>query len=137
MGRFERKVKKNQALKTLNSILKPEPLLKKDSEEELDRYMQLRANLIVGEHMHKQKEAIEAKAIQHTYITLNALYALSLNSMFGFGKKRTNALIEKVRVQFDCLRENYLSSQDLLDWCLEHEIDFGNIHPKEASKDET
>lgn len=134
MGKLAKKIKKSQAVNILDSVLRKEPLLKKESEEELERYIQLRANMIVSELLYKQREAIEANAIRHTFMTMNALYALSLNSLHGFGKKRTNALIESVRNQFTCLKEGYVSSLDIANWCIENEIEYKNIYSESVQE---
>lgn len=67
---------------------------------------------------------IESSAMKSIICTMHALYALSLNSLYGFGAERTNKLIESVMNQFICVRDEFLSPDDIRKWCEEHKINY-------------
>lgn len=134
MGKFDRKIKRSKIAQ--ESALVYKPLLSKKEDAELERIIQLRANRIVSEFLKEKKKEIEAYAIEQTFMTVNALYSISLNSLHGFGKDRLNKLIDKVRNQFVCLQEGYLTAIDVRDWCQEKGIEFKNIYTEEVVSDE-
>jgi hypothetical protein len=56
------------------------------------------------------------------HITIGVM-ALSLNGTFGFGKKRTNRLIERMNKDISCIESGHLSADDVLNWCKANNID--------------
>ena len=102
----------------------------KSQEDEVQRMIDYHAKAIVL----REREQIEDLAIQKAYLTLNAMYALVLNSEHGFGKKRINRIIEKVKQQFLCIRGKYVSANDVSEWCKEKGIQFNNIFADEEDK---
>lgn len=63
-----------------------------------------------------------SKGIVQGVDVANCLWALTLNSMFGFGTVRNNRAIDGVMKQFECLAQGWLSGADLDKWLKDNNI---------------
>lgn len=85
---------------------------------------------IVDATIEARKFDIEQKMMKSSFITMNTFYALVLNSEFGFGTERINRVIERVKLQIDCLRDEKitgLTPKDIQEWCDEKKIKYYDI----------
>ena len=62
--------------------------------------------------------------IKGTIETMCAIMAISLNSEFGFGTARINKLVERMRLQFQCIENDTIKISDIIHWCNENKIKF-------------
>jgi len=86
------------------------------------------------ELLQKYMEDLKLENIKSTLKLLFPIIALSLHDKFGFGEKRINKIIDKIKLQFDCINSNHLSFEDLKNECEKFNIKFDwNILEKNVS----
>ena len=67
-------------------------------------------------------QAISNKAMQETFEVTMRILALAINSDAGWGKKRTQRLIDRIMLQFDCILAGTLSGEDVVQYCKDKKI---------------
>ena len=72
---------------------------------------------ITTDEYKKTLEEIQFKATREAVRVMTATMAMALNNEYGFGTKRVQRTIDRMRLQFECISSNTLSTEDLLDWC--------------------
>jgi len=69
-------------------------------------------------------ELMETMAVKAAVCTSHALYAITLNTLHGFGTERINKLIDRVMNQFDCMKDGHLEGADIKQWCKDNDIQY-------------
>ena len=70
----------------------------------------------------KSVQAISNNAMMETFEVTMRLLALAINSEAGWGKKRTQRLIDRIMLQFDCILAGTLSGDDVVQFCKDKKI---------------
>lgn len=76
------------------------------------------------EHLQKYIEDLKVENIKHTLKLLFPMIALSLHDEFGFGEKRVNKILDKIKLQFDCINSKHVTFEDLKNECEKFNIKF-------------
>ena len=71
----------------------------------------------------EQLQNLKKASIKDSAQITSALFALVLNSEYGFGKRRINRALERVSNQIECVLSGHLSGGDIVRWCKEKKLD--------------
>jgi len=53
---------------------------------------------------------------------MTSVFAMALNNEYGFGTQRINKLIQRVRLQLECISGGLVTAADIRHWCFENKI---------------
>ena len=67
-------------------------------------------------------EETKQKAISYTTSCLSAAFIIALHDQYGFGIKRLENVLDKVKLQFECIDAGTVTVEDLVAWCLDYGI---------------
>lgn len=76
------------------------------------------------EQERQEKVLVEVfdKAVREAIRVMTYVSAISLHDEFGFGAKRIQKYIDKVKNQLMCIDSGTVTAQDIIRWCEERDI---------------
>ena len=66
--------------------------------------------------LEKKAKQISEIATKETVSVMTALFVYSLNIELGFGQKRIEQVLDRVKLQFECITAGTLSGDDIFDY---------------------
>lgn len=78
----------------------------------------------------QELEKLSSSTVREAAKMASALFALVLNSEYGFGKKRIDKVLERVNYQMECVLSGHLSGKDIYGWCEEKKLSYFEMESK-------
>ena len=80
------------------------------------------------------KPAID-QSILSTFEIVMRIMAIAINAEEGWGTKRTQRLIDRIMLQFECITSGTLSASDLIQFCNEKNLNVEFNYDKQNGKE--